>query len=201
MSPGVQHPMREVIALDNPAQATVHDSHSASLFIPGSWTGRRMLLKPPPGVDWSAVQTEMGKPVRLSGGAWELTAALEPGRWQRLSVQGGPLAGALLESSDPLCIARLEGWYDPPETISIRVRLAKSPAATGRQGEITLLFTLTDERGVQVGRQEVAVGPKTVELAVALVIARAPQGRCRLKAALCLDQQVVDDARVEVEEF
>lgn len=193
--------MREVLALDNPAHATLHDAQAASLFIPPSWTGRRMVLKPPPGVAWSAVQTEGGEPVRLNGGDWDLSAALEPGRWQNLSVLGGPLAGAVLESSDPLYIARLEGWYDPPETLSIRARLGKSPAAAGRQGMITLLFTLTDERGGLVGRQEVVVGPKTAELAVALVIAREPQGRCRLKAALCLDQQVIDDARIEIEEF
>lgn len=196
----MEHPMREQIKLDNPAQATLHDKHSASLFIPGSWAGRRIVLKPAPDVHWSEVRTEVGEPVRLDG-SWDLTTAVEPGRWQKLSVEGGPLAGAVVESSDPLHIARLEGWYDPPEAISIRCRLGKSPAATGRNGLITLLFSLSDERGELVGRQEVVVGPKTAELAVALPITRKPHGRCHLKAALCLDQQVIDDARIALDEF
>lgn len=196
----MQHPIREQIKLNNPAHATLHDAQSATLFIPGSWTGRRLVLRPAPGVTWSAVTTPKGEAVRQNGD-WDLTEVLEPGGWQTVTVAGGPIQGAVLESCDPLSIARLEAWYDPPETVSIRVRLGKSPAATGRQGLITLLFTLTDERGEQVGRQEVLVGPKVLELAVALVIAREPHGRCRLKAALCLDQQVIDDAWIELDEF
>ena len=196
----MQHPMREVIRLDNPAQARLINANSASLFLPGSWAGKRVVLKPAPGVTWSGVQTEAGEPVRVNGG-WELSSALEPGRWQQVTVDGGPIAGAVLELRDPLHIAWLEAWYDPPETLSIRVRLAKSPAATGRQGMITLLFTLTDERGERVGSQEVLVGPKTVELAVAMMITREPAGLCRLKASLCLDQQVIDDARIDVTDF
>lgn len=196
----LQHPMREQIKLDSPAQAAVHDAHSASLFIPGGWSGRRLVLRPATGVAWSAVTTQRGEAVRLNGD-WDLTGALEPGAWQSLTVTGGPVEGAVLESSDPLSITRMEAWYDPPEALSIRVRLGRSAAATGRQGLITLLFTLTDERGEQVGRQEVMVGPRVVELAVALLITREPHGRCRLKAALCLDQQVIDDARIEIDAF
>lgn len=196
----MQHPMRDVIKLNNAAQATIHDAHCASLFIPGGWTGRRLVLRPAPGVTWSAVQAPKGEAARQEG-AWDLTTLVEPGDWQRVTVAGGPIEGAVLESSDPLCIAQLEAWYDPPETLSIRVRLGKSPAATGRQGLITLLFTLTDSRGELVGRQEVMLGPKTAELAVALVFTREPLGRCRLKVTLCQDQQVIDDARIELDEF
>lgn len=196
----MEHPLREVIKLDNPAEATVRDERSASLFIPGSWAGRRIVLKPAPGVTWSAVETEGGAPVR-QGNDWDLSAAVEPGRWQALTVSAGPVAGAWAEASDPLHIARLEAWYDPPETLSIRVRLGKPPAATGRQGLIALLFTLTDERGEQVGHQEVVVGPRTAELAVAMPISREPVGRCRLKAALSVNQQVIDDARINLTEF
>lgn len=196
----MQHPMRDVIKLDNPAQARLIDPYAASLFLPGSWAGKRLVLKPAPGVTWSAVQTEAGGTVRLNW-EWELSHALEPGRWQRVTVAGGPIEGAVLELSDLLHIARLEAWYDPPETLSIRVRLGKSPVAAGREGLITLLFTLTDERGEQVGSQEVSVGLKTAELAVAMPITREPVGLCRLKAALCLDQQVADDARIDVTDF
>lgn len=196
----MQHPMREVIKLDNPAQARLIDAHAASLFLPGAWAGRRVVLKPAPGVRWSAVQTQAGETPRQNG-AWELSHALEPGAWQRVTVAGGPIEGAVLEMSDPLHIARLEAWYDPPETLSIRVRLGKSPTGAGREGLITLLFTLTDERGEQVGGQEVSVGPRTAELAVAMPISREPVGRCRLKAALCVDQQVLDDARIDLTDF
>ncbi|MFZ5815651.1 MAG: hypothetical protein ACOY93_10175 [Bacillota bacterium] len=196
----MQHPMREQIKLESPWQATLNGTDSASLFIPGSWSGRRLVLKPAPGVSWSSVRTEAGEAVKAADG-WQLTDLVEPGSWQTVWVEGGSIAGALVEASEPLHITRLEAWYDPPETLSMRVRLAKSPSATGRKGLITLLFTLTDERGEQVGRQEVVVGAKTAELAVAMMLPRKPHGRCRLKAALCLDQQVIDDARIELEGF
>ncbi len=196
----MQHPMREAIQLSNSAQATIHDEQSAALFVSGAWTGKRLLLRPVPGVTWQEVRTESGAAPRHNG-AWDLTGLLETGGWQELLVQGGPIAGAVLEASDPLAIDRLEASYDPPETLSIRCRLAKSPAAVGREGLFSLFFSLTDERGRQIGRQEVFVGPRTAELAVAMALTREPRGRCQLKASLCLDQQVIDDARLEVRDF
>lgn len=196
----MQHPMREMIHLDNPEHATIQDQHSAILFVSGAWSGKRLLLHAAAGVSWSEVRTRAGSAPRL-GESWDLTGLLEPGGWQELLVRGGPIAGAMLEAADPLSIDRLEAWYDPPETLSIRCRLSKSPAGAGREGLFALLFTLTDERGRQVGRQEVFVGARTAELAVAMELAREPQGRCALKASLCLDQQVIDDARIEVLDF
>lgn len=190
--------MRERITLTHPWQATITDADRATLFVPGSWTGKRILLVPALGVSFSSVRTSLGEAVR-SGDHWDLTDLVTLGTEQEVTVTGGPIAGTVLTATDPLHIARLAAWFDPPDALSIRLCLSASPAATGRSGLITLYFTLTNEQGDQVGQQEVTVGPKTNELVVAMNLRRVPAGRTFLKAALCQGQAVIDDGRIDLE--
>lgn len=190
--------MRERIKLTHPWQATITDADRATLFVPGSWASKRILLVPADGVSFTSVQTSLGEGGRV-GRQWDLTDRLTLGAEQEVRVAGGPIEGAELMATDPLYIARLDAWFDPPETVSIRLGLSTSPAATGRSGLISLYFTLTDEQGDRVGQQEVTIAAKTTELVVAMHPRRLPAGRTFLKVALCQGQAVIDDARIDLD--
>lgn len=196
--PNLWHPGRDLVRLTDPWQAELDDGRSARLFIPETWAGKRIVMKPAKGQAWTGVATESGPTGEPAEEGWDLTAALMPGRWQGITVAGGSLAEATLEASDTLAIVKLEAGWASPTSLSVGVMLSHSLAGDRRSGLLSLYFTLTDERGEAVGVQEVLVGMKTTALAVEMQLARRAQGRCRLKAVLSLNGEVVDDGVIFV---
>ncbi len=76
-------------------------------------------------------------------------------------------------------------------SLSVRVRLSEP-------GVVNLFLSLTAPNGRQVVYAEVTVGRKTRDLTVEVPLAERLSGLHRLKASLCLNDHVIDNARIEV---
>jgi len=175
----VQNPIREQIRLDGRWQARQIDDQSVSVFVPGSWTEKNVLLKP--AGDRSETETESAP-------------AVQPGQWNTVEVAGG-LTGTKLEACNDLHITGLEATNAGRGCLSVRIRL------TGTVAEPSLLniaFSLTAADGRRVGGMDLVVGHKTRDLTVEMPLDAGLAGPCRLKAALCCGDQVVDNARTDI---
>lgn len=208
--PGLQSPIREQIKLDNQGQARPVDAASTSVYVPGPWKDRRVLLVPGVTETWSAARiddTEL--PYDQEEQGWVATGRLDPREWNMVAAANGFVSGARLVASNQLHIASLEAT-PADRRLSVRVRLATSePACTDAGGGespcflsaglFTLFFTLTAADGRQVGGMEVTVGRRTRDLSVEVPLPAGLTGSHRLKAVLCADDAVLDNARTDLQ--
>lgn len=175
----MQNPIREQIRLDGRWQARQIDGTSVSVFVPGSWTEKNVLLKPAD--DSSATESETDPGV-------------EPGQWNTIEVAGG-LAGTKLQACNELHITALEATNAGRGCLSVRIRLTGTVADPCL---LSLAFSLTAADGRRVGGMDLVVGHKTRDLSVEMPLDASLTGPCRLKAVLCCGDQVVDNARTDV---
>ncbi len=191
-------PIREQIRLDDRWQSRPDGRQSSSVYVPAPWRDKRVVLKPAPGERWSAVTIEGQELSRPTADeSWQADAALAPGQWNSVEVENGTIEGARLVASHPFHITALEATPLSEQRLSVRVRL--DGPAEGPPGLFTLLFTLSAADGRHIGGMDVTVGRKARDLTVEMVLPERIQGSYRLKASLCEEDAVIDNARIDLE--
>lgn len=176
----MQNPIREQIRLDGRWKTRQIDGQSVSVFVPGSWTEKNVMLRP---ADGSTVTEAQAEP------------RLEPGQWNTVEVAGG-LTGTKLEARNELHITALEATKAGRGSLSVHIRLTGTVAGSCL---LNLSFSLTAADGRRVGGMDLVVGHQTRDLSVEMPLDATLAGPCRLKAALCCGDQVIDNARTDME--
>jgi hypothetical protein len=171
----VDSPIREQIKLSDRWHAHRLSEHEAMVFIPGPWGGKQVVL-----INDSKTVSEV---------------ELAPGRWHQLTTIDGDLSAIRLVASNPLHIVNLDATAASPTSLSVRVILSETAAA---EPLLNLFVTLTAPDGAQLASRAVTIERSTRDLSVALPCSRPLSGTYRLKAALCADKSVIDNARAEV---
>lgn len=206
----VHSPIREQIKLADRWHVCPVNEREASVFVPGPWGEKQVVLMAGNGEAPSAVRIENQDLERSQAeGIWQAGEHLNPGQWNHVAAADGNMAGARLVASNPLHISRLEATSASPHSLSVRVRLtdapvAKAPAEGGEApclrsaGLLTLFFTLMTPDGQQVAGMEITLGRRTRDLSVEMPCHSPLAGSYRLKAALCNEEYVIDNARVDV---
>jgi hypothetical protein len=197
----VQNPIREQIKLDGRWQARRIDDQSVSVFVPDSWTDKAIVLREgeghpleQPSVGGAALKSDLAEP------GWRAEAHVVPGEWNTVSATGD-MTGARLEAGNDLHITSLEAVSANQRSLAVRVRLAGSSGEVSAEKTLCLLsleFTLTAPDGRQVGGMDLVVGNKTRDLSVEMPVPAALGGPHRLKATLCCNDRVVDNARIDL---
>lgn len=191
----MESPIREKIRLDG-WQARPVNGRTASVFVPGPWNDKRVVLKPGSSPAWSTAQIGNTELTREQGeDAWKASPALRPGHWNTVTTDGDT-PGSRLEASAPLHITALEGRAANQKSLAVRVRL-NGPEET-QPGLLTIVFSLTSVIGRLAGGTEVTVSSRTRDLSVELPLPDS-RGLYRLKAALCAGDRVIDNARIDVQ--
>lgn len=201
----VQNPIREQIRLDERRHAHSINGQNVSVFVPGSWAGARVVLKPGTRAAWTGAEAG-GKdlPHDAHEHVWSAGEALEPGQWNTVKAHGGQTAEGRLEATPHLHLAGLEAKAASQRSLAVRVRLdGPEPAPTdaetvngARLGALlTVVLSLTAADGRLVGGTEVTLGRRARELTVELPAPR--HGLYRLKAVLCEGEQIIDNARID----
>ncbi|MDF2629762.1 MAG: hypothetical protein K0R39_3593 [Symbiobacteriaceae bacterium] len=174
----MQHPIREQIRLDGRWQARQIDENTVSVFVPGSWTDKRVLL-------------------RTGDGDAGVSVHLQPGQWNEVALPPGALAGARLAAGDDLRITRLQATAPGSRSLGIDVSLAGE--VTGDAPcLLTLTFTLTAADGRRVGGMDLAVSNTNCNLSLEMPLTEPLTGPHRLKAALSCGERVADNARIDI---
>ncbi|HYF93825.1 MAG TPA: hypothetical protein VD969_16555 [Symbiobacteriaceae bacterium] len=192
----MQNPIREQIKLDGRWQVRRIDAESVSVFVPGSWTEKDVILKP--GVGHVAVEAAInGQPLVPENAeqGFRTDQQLSPGEWNTVRV-AGDLDGARLVARNDLHITALEAVGAVKNSLSVRIRLAGEIAGPCL---LSLDFSLTAADGCRVGGMEIVVGSKTRDLSVEMPLGASLTGPYRLKATLCCGERVVDNARVDIQ--
>lgn len=198
----MQNPIREQIKLDGRWQVRQVDERSVSVFVPGSWTDKSVVLREGEGHPLEAVTVD-GEPLQpaTAEGGWQTEPGLKPGEWNAVSTQG-ELTGATLVAGDDLHITDLTATPANRHSLSVRVRLSGSAGeAPGPKIAclLSLYFTLSAADGSQIGALDLVVGNKTRELSVEMPVQDARGGAFRLKATLCCGDRIVDNARIDLQ--
>lgn len=173
----MQNPIREQIRLDGRWHTQRVDDSSVSVFVPGSWTDKQVVLRAGAEEDWRP------------------EPHLQPGQWNTVQLPSDTPDGARLVASDDLHITRLQAAAVGSRSLGIRISLAGAVAGPAL---LTLDFTLTATNGRQVGAVNVVVGNTTRDLSLEMPLAAPLTGPHRLKAALSCGDWVVDNARIEI---
>lgn len=193
----MQTPIREQIRLDGRWQARRLDSESVSVFVPGSWTEKKVLLRP----------GEKGEPTAAEANGehlasdqeepgWQADPSLQLGHWNTVRVSGG-LEGTRLVARDELHITRLEASPGGKNGLAVRICLHGGKLET--PGLLILDFSLTATDGQHVGGMSVAVGSRTRDISLEMPVTVTLHGVFRLKATLSHGDRVVDNARIDLE--
>lgn len=193
----MQSPIRGQIKAGDPWHSRPGDKYSADLFIPGSWSGQRIVLTPAEGETWSEARIGSQNLEPADGDAWEAGTASEPGQWNTVSVKGGTIDGASLSASSHLRFASLHASTASERSLSVRIRLA-GEASEREPGLLTIVITLSALDGRQAGGVEVTIGRRTRDLTVDMPVTEPPAGPYRLKASLCAEERVLDNARTDL---
>lgn len=184
--------MRELIRFDNRWQAEALAENRVRVFVPAPWRGRRAVLQPAPGQEWSDVYLG-GERLQsdANGEGWVGPESIQLGAWNEVEASGTVEGGRMVASSG-LFIRTLEADLSSERSLSVRTRLSM-------EGAVTLFFTLTGREGVQVGAQEVQVSRRARALTVELHANQELKGRYRLKAVLMMGDRILDNARVDMD--
>ena len=197
----MQSPIREQLRVNDRWHARQLTNNAARIFVPGPWAERRVVLTPETGTTWSAARiAEQSLDQDPQTGDWEAAASLEPGQWNSVATEGGEVAGAQLTASSVLHISSLEATVLSDRCLSVRVRLAgheQQPSAP--QQLLTLYFTLTSPDGSELGGMDVTIAPKSRGLSIEMPLPHSIAGIYRLKASLCCDETVIDNARITLD--
>lgn len=188
----MENPVREQIKLTDRWQARPLNDRTASVFVPGAWEGKTIVVEPSPDSSWLPALAE-----GLVAGAWNIVTVPE----------GGTVADASLVAREQVHIADLQVRTVTPQMLSIRVRLAGGmpPSTTAGGGEapclretglLTLCFTLTAADGRQAAGAEIAITPGTCDVQMDMPLLKSTAGAHRLKVALCAAENIVDNARL-----
>lgn len=173
----MQNPIREQIRLDGRWQTRQIGEHTVSVFVPGSWTDKQIVLR--------AGEDKV----------WRAEPNLQPGQWNPVELPPGALKGARLVASDDLHITRLQAAKAGDRSLGIHICLARDVAAPG---PLALNFTLTAADGRRVGAIDVVLRGKNHDLSLEMPLAVPLAGPHRLKATLSCGERVVDNARIEI---
>jgi hypothetical protein len=205
----MQSPIREQVRLADRWQARQENATEASVFVPGPWGGKQVILVGGEGQALADVRVGGSEPEPGSEpNSWVANTNLTPGGWNQVKADGD-LSGARLEASNPLHIARLEATVASERSLSVRVRItdaviAEAPPEGGEApcllsaGLLSLFFTLTTPEGRQVSGMEVMLGRRTREISIEMPSPEPLSGSYRLKAALGTDEYVIDNARIDL---
>ena len=173
----MQNPVREFIRLTGRWVSERRSGNAADVFVPGAWVGESLTVR------------------EASGEVRPVAVEVTPGEWNRVETNG-PVDGARLEAANPLQFTGLEVTPAGEKSLAARVRLSE---ATGMpKALLTLVFTVTAPDGRQVGGQEVTVSTRTRDLSLEIPLSEPARGNYRLKVSLCMDDRVLDNARLEI---
>jgi len=173
----VQNPIREQIRLDGRWQTRRIDDHSVSVFVPGSWADKQVVLR--------------------SGEEKDLRAEpnLQPGQWNTVELPADTPDGTRLVASDDLRITRLQASVAGNRKLGIRIALA---GAAPEPCLLTLDFALTAADGRRTGAMDAVVSSKNRDLSLEMDLPAPLTGPHRLKATLSCGERVVDNARIDI---
>lgn len=175
----MQNPIREQIRLDGRWQTRRLDDDSVSVFVPGSWADKQVVLRTGQEKDWRA------------------ESHLQPGQWNPVELPAAASEGARLVASDDLHITRLQAGKVGDRSLGIRISVAGTVAEPCL---LTLDFTLTAADGRRVGAMDVAVSSKHRDLSLDMPLMAPLTGPHRLKATLSCGERVVDNARLDIDQ-
>jgi hypothetical protein len=173
----VQNPIREQIRLDGHWQTRRIDGRSVSVFVPGSWADKQVVLRAGEEQNWRAEPT------------------LQPGQWNKVELPADTSDGARLVASDDLRITRLQAGVTGSRSLGIRIALA---GTAPEPCLLTLDFTLTAADGRRTGAMDVVVSSKNRDLSLEMDLPAPLRGPHRLKATLSCGERVVDNARIDI---
>lgn len=174
----MQNPVREVMRLDGRWVSRRRSRQSAEVFVPDAWAGARILLQ------------------QASGESLAVDERIIPGGWNLVQTEG-PLAGARLAAAKALQLVAVDASVSGEKSLAVRVRLAESNSRP--KALLTIVFTVTAPDGRQVGLQDATVSTRTRDITMDIPLAERARGQFRLKVTLSVDDQVLDNARVDLE--
>jgi hypothetical protein len=196
----LQSPIREQIRLDGRWQARPVEDHAVSVFVPGAWEEKRVVLEPAPGIAWAdALAGGTSLPREPETGVYTAGPHLAPGQWNTVSLPDGDPAGGRLVASAHLHICCLEAAPASNRSLAVRVKLdgPEGGAAAQGAGLLSIVLTLTAPDGSLLGGTDLTIASRTRDLSVELPLPGTRSGAFRLKATLCADEQILDNARID----
>lgn len=173
----MQNPIREQIRLEGRWHTRRIDENSVSVFVPGSWADKQVILRAGEEGDWRA------------------EPHLQPGQWNTVDLPSNAADGARLVASEDLHITRLQAGTVGSRSLGIRISLA---GAVADPCLLTLDFTLTAADGRRVGAMDVVVSSKNRDLSLEMPLTVPLTGPHRLKATLSCGERVVDNGRIDI---
>lgn len=190
----MESPIRDQIRLDGLWQTRHQGSRAVSVFVPGSWADKKVLLKPASAGEWTAAQvgTTPLSPDRDEEG-WLAGPHLKAGQWNTVQTDGHT-AGGRLVASEPIHMVGLEARVANQRSVSVRIRLDGGE----EQGLLGIVITLSSAAGAHVGGAELTVTGRTRDLTVEVPVKSYRPGTYRLKATLSAGDRVVDNARLDL---
>lgn len=206
----VKNPVREQIRMADRWQVRRVSDREAEVFVPSPWREKQVVFRSGAGNrPWFGARVGGAALERQRDpGEWRVGDELHYGEWNSIAVENGQAESASLVASAPFHIRALEARLLSERSLSVRVDLSMSPELPASQGGeapclkslglLSLYFTLSAEDGRQIGGMEVTVGRKTRSLTVEMPLLHPLAGRYRLKSTLCKDEQVLDNARIEL---
>ncbi|HYG56520.1 MAG TPA: hypothetical protein VD902_00430 [Symbiobacteriaceae bacterium] len=191
----MESPIRDQIRLDGRWQTRPLGTRAVSVFVPGSWAEKKVVLKPAATRSWSAAEAgsaQLDYDAREQG--WQAGPHLNVGEWNAVSTDGDTSGGRLV-ASNPLHITALEARVANQRSVSVRIRINGEEDA----GLLGIVLTLSSATGAHIGGTEITVTGKTRDLTVEVPVKGVRPGVCRLKATLSTSDRVVDNARIDLQ--
>ena len=190
----MESPIRDQIRLDGRWQTRPLDARTVSVFVPGPWAEKKVVLTSDAASGWTAAEVG-GVPLRqdTTEQGWSASPHLKVGHWNTVQTDGHT-AGGRLVASEPLHIVGLDAKSANQRSVSVRIRLEGGD----EQGLIGIVITLSSAAGAHVGGNEMTVSGRTRDLTVEVPVKSYRPGAYRLKAALLAGDRVVDNARVDL---
>jgi hypothetical protein len=194
----LQSPVREQIRLDGRWRVRPASEHAVSVFVPGAWEEKRVLVEPELGAAWASVQAgETSLQPEPEGGAFVAGPHLTPGQWNTIALQDGAPIGGKLVATEQLYIAGLNAAPASNRSLAVRIRLGGDERSARNAGLLSIVLTLTAPTGKLVAGTDLTIAARTRDLSVELPLPGAKAGLLRLKATLCAGEQILDNARVD----